>query len=383
MIEVCFVTKTWRAGAAWVTQMTAQAIAEQGASVAMIAPLAEPSTREPRHPNLVRILVGRELTEGGTGLTRALASLRRVVGTWWAVCRMRARTRTYVFSIPDPLIFTLPLLILLRLSGARVIFLVHDAVPHAFRFGGVLRSVELAAHKLSYHLANLLVVMTRALRDELVEKLGFSSAKIVVVPHGAFKIEPVAPCPGSGRLFMFGTFRRNKSVLEAIKAVILVRRSDPGVSLVLAGEPHPHELDYWQECQGAMLMDPTAFDVKVGFLPDEELPARIANVDAFLLAYRDFNSQSGVGVLAGLAGRPVIGTRAGGLSELFDDGLSGIQIEGPPSPESIARAIQAFRVQPIDHWRHLASNAALKLEAVLSWNAISMRYLGFVRRGRG
>jgi glycogen(starch) synthase len=381
IVEVCVVTKAWRSGAAWVAQMTAQGIAEAGGSISFVAPLAEPLSREPCHPRLVRIVVSRELTEEATKYQRIFASLRRIFGTFSAVLKQRWSTRTFIFSIPDPLIFTIPLFLILRLSRARIIFLVHDVVPHAFRFRGVMQKLELRSHIFSYAISNSLVVLTQSLRQSLIDDYKFAPGKISVIPHGPLQVGHVGECPGNGRFFLFGTFRKNKSVLEVIRGVTMARREDPQVRLLLAGEPHPHELAYWRECCNAMSEDPGGFDARVGFVPDELLPEYAASVDAFILAYREFNSQSGVGVLAGLCGRPVVGTSAGGLAELFAIGLAGVCISEPVSAENVAEAIKAFRETSIVDWRERASDAARKLAAALSWKTIGRQYLEIIRGG--
>jgi glycosyltransferase involved in cell wall biosynthesis len=380
MPEICVMTKAWRSGAAWVAQMLAQAIAEQGATIAFVAPLADPAERDPKHARLTRITPPRELLGSHPKMKRVKASLSRIAGSILPVLRLRSTTRNFIFSIPEPLLFTLPLLAILRLTGARVIFIVHDAQPHAWALPQSLRRVERSAHALSYRLSTVLVTLTPAARDALVRDFGISPSKVHVIPHGPFSLGEASPIPGSGRLLTFGSLRRNKSVLEVIRGVILARRQGADVTLVLAGEPLKQEPGYWEECLAAIAEDPDGFDVREGFLPDEALPGLIATVDCFMLAYQNFNSQSGVGVLAALAGRPVIGTRSGGLDELFDRGLAGEIIEGDVTPESVARAIMAFRQKDIEEWRVLARDGVSSITETLRWDRIADEYIALCRK---
>jgi len=110
------------------------------------------------------------------------------------------------------------------------------------------------------------------------------------------------------------------------------------------------------------------------------LPDLIATVDCFMLAYQNFNSQSGVGVLAALAGRPVIGTRSCGLDELFDRGLAGQIIEGDVTPENVAAAVLAFRQRDIEEWRVLAGEGVSKVTDTLRWDRIADDYIALCRR---
>jgi len=380
MSEVCLVTKTWRSGVAWEVQMLTEALAEAGATVTLVAPLAEPVDREPRHPNVKRVRVPRELVDGaGNSLTRKLASLSRMAGGFLGALAQRARTRTYLVTIPDPLPVSLLLFLLLRLSGARLLFIVHDVLPHAWRLPGSLRWLERGAHELSYRLATRLIVWAAPLRDQLVSEFGIPPEKVSVFPHPPLPLGAIPPAPGNGRFLAFGTMRRNKCILEVIEAILLVRKVDPGVTLLLAGEPHAHELDYWAQCQAAMARDPAAFSVEAGYVADAALPGLVAGVDAFITAYRDFDSASGVAVLAALNGRPVLGTGAGSLDEMYALGMAGERIEAPVLAESVAAAILKFRRIDAETWRERAAAGVVELSRTIAWAPIARSYLELIR----
>ncbi|WP_342359367.1 glycosyltransferase family 4 protein [Terrarubrum flagellatum] len=380
MVEVCLFTKSWRSGAAWVAQQLAQGLAEAGAHVTFISPMADPATREPKHERVVRIFTPRELVDAGSGrAARIAATLKRIGRGAAALIAQRLKARNYIFSIPEPLPFTLPLFALLRLTGARIIFIVHDAIPnHAWRFGSRLGAIERWGHRLSYLLASRLVVMTPQLKQTLTKTFRIAPEKIAVIPHGPFILNSVPPLPGRGALLQFGAIRRNKSVADVIKAVLLARKSDPQLSLVIAGQPHAFERDYWDECKALIAQDPDGFMLKIGFIPDEELPALLAGIDAFVLAYREFDSQSGVGVLAALNARPVIGTMSGGLSELFAEGMCGELIAEPVTPQAIADAILLFRRRPVEEWRETSAAGAERMRAASSWTSIGAAYLALI-----
>jgi glycosyltransferase involved in cell wall biosynthesis len=269
--------------------------------------------------------------------------------------------------------------LLLRLSGARVLFMVHDVVPHAWTLGRRLRSLERAAHGLSYTLASELIVLTPALKRALGADFAIPAGKITVIPHGPLELGDLPPPPGAGRLLLFGSLRRNKSVAEVIEAVSLARRDDPQLTLVIAGEPHPSEPGYWEACRAAIARDPAGFDVREGFVADTDLPGLVAGIDAFVLAYRDFESQSGVAVLAALAARPSLCTTSGGLADLIAEGLTHQPIASPVTAPTVAAAIRAFRARPFAAWRDQAEASRRHFAGTLSWQAIGARYLERIR----
>jgi len=84
--------------------------------------------------------------------------------------------------------------------------------------------------------------------------------------------------------------------------------------------------------------DPSAFIDKIGFVEEADVPDLIAQTNAFILAYSDFDSQSGVAVLAGVNSRPVIATFAGGVRDLQALGLAGVEIKQPVTTATILRS---------------------------------------------
>jgi glycogen(starch) synthase len=69
--------------------------------------------------------------------------------------------------------------------------------------------------------------------------------------------------------------------------------------------------------------------METGFIADERVNELLAACDALLMPYTDFNSQSGVAVIAGMAGRPVIAAPAGGIADLIAAGLAAVEIPTP------------------------------------------------------
>lgn len=377
MADICIVTKTWRYSVASMVHSLTGAMVDAGVSVCLIAPRSDPESRELTSPLLKRIELQREMIGQEAAVDRKIATMRRIMGCLWSVLLERRQTRTFLITIPDPLVFSLGMFLYLRLSGARTIFLVHDAVPHAWKFTAQMRWLERAAHGLSYTLASQLIVMTPALKTALSNSFSIKPDKITVIPFGLPDVGPLplhSP-PGNGQLLIFGTLRRNKCIAEVIAGVIQARRQDPGVTLLIAGEPHPLERGYWDECLAATEQDPDGFDLRIGFVPDAELPSLISKVDAFVLAYRDFDSLSAVGILAAVCGRPVLCTAGGGLADLIDEGICHQVIEEPISAVNVAAAILTFRRRQFSDWQKEVQLSSEKFIEALSWKSIGQRYI--------
>ncbi len=377
--DACLVSKMWRHGTGWYAQLLAQAIAEAGGTVAFVSPLALPESREPHGPNIDRWIVSREIVGKASKLRRVAASLRRSLESTAKTVALRRSSRVFIFSIPEPFPFSLPLFAVLRLLMARVVLIVHDVRPHVARSGFTGAAERLVA-RLFYALSSHFVVLSSSTAVALQREFGIAQERVSVIPHGLFSLGEVAPLPGDGLLLAFGTVRRNKNVLETIHAVRNARARGARIRLLVAGEPHPLEPDYWDECMVAMAGDEAGFEIDRRFVPDEELPGVLARVDAFVLAYDNFDSQSGVAVLAAVSGRPVIGTESGGLADLFAAGMAGEKVAMPVSAEAIEAGIAAFASTSADEWRRRAAVSCRRMVEELSWSTIGQRFLALAKR---
>jgi glycosyltransferase involved in cell wall biosynthesis len=228
--------------------------------------------------------------------------------------------------------------------------------------------------RLLYFSSSTMVVLSDAGKERLQEVFSIPERKLHVIPHGAFAFPNWSPIPGSNRLLAFGSVRRNKNVLEVIRAVKDVREHGLQVQLVLAGGADRSD-PYCRLCLEEMRGDGSGFVDRIGFVADAEIPDLIATIDAFILAYDGFESQSGVAIMAGLNGRPVVTSFAGGIGELRRIGLAGIEIAAPISASSIASAIRQFYSVPIERWRSLADRGKGQMSDALDWTLIGERYL--------
>jgi glycosyltransferase involved in cell wall biosynthesis len=330
-------------------------------------------------PGLKRIRPPRELTRPAGRLRSATASLLRILGSMAGLLAARFSVRVFIVSIPDPLPIAICLFFLLRLSGAKIIYIVHDPLPHAFRLPKRWRWLELWAIGLSYDLATTIVVLSEASRQRLSEVFPHVHRPIEIIEHGVFPLEGCGEPPGDGKLLCFGTIRRNKHIAQAIEGIALARQDGLPASLLVAGETHKEDRAYEEECQRLARQAGAGVEWLPGYLDDAELPAIMARCDAFLLPYGDFHSQSGVAMLAASNGWPIIATDAGGLSALIEDGLPAQRIEQPVTAQSVARAVAAFMAAPIYTWQTSARAYRERVLERLSWTAIADRYLEVAR----
>lgn len=387
-MRLCVYTKTWRAsGTGLVAQSLSRALADAGAEVLHIAPPSEDGEFDAPRPGLTRWRTPRELPVSAPKPLRALKSGARILSACAALLAARLRTRTFVITIPDPLIATVPVFALLRILGARLVYVVHDPLPHAWQTGGALRAFEKLGFQLAYALASDLVVLTKQGEAALRGAWRLGDKPVSVIEHGDFALSEQPPPPNTDAesedvLLVFGSLRANKGIQEAIEGVVQARREGARVRLLIAGEPHGPERSYWEACRERALRHPEAITVREGYVRSEALPALVGETAAFLMPYRDFHSQSGVAVLAASNARPVIGSRQGGLGALIDEGLPGIAIEPPGDANAVAEAIRRFAGR--DRVATAAACLAYRERFLQArgWPAIAQAYLRLVFPGR-
>jgi glycosyltransferase involved in cell wall biosynthesis len=374
MKSVVVYSRMWRSGTGLYAQGLARGIAESGHSVIFIAPAGAPDDPATTMLGVRRVMPPREYVErdAASKPARAWRSLRRVAAGLGALLMSRLSSRNIVVSIPEPLVFWLPVLALLRVSGARVVFVCHDPEPHAFRLPAALQALERAAHATSYRWASRVVVLSVAGKAALVDRFAIDPARIAIIPHGAFDEPWAGEIRGDRRLLVFGTIRRNKQVTVAMQAVAAV--ADTGVRLTVAGEADANDPAYLDECKAMAALLGDLVKLENGYIHDDRVSALLAESDALLLPYADFESQSGVAVLAGMAGRPVICARTGGIPDLIDAGLAAVIVAAPVGPSELADAIRLFLVTPADTWSKLSADGRRSLEQRLAWKRVGEQF---------
>jgi glycogen(starch) synthase len=379
---VAFFSNAWRGGSGWFVFELAWAIAKAGTPITLIAPKAEPAEREVQESGMLkRVILPRGAGGKGSFFYRAMRTGWRILVSFVAIVQARFRHSTYLVTHPDWLHVAFIELLLIRALGARLIYIVHDAKPHAWFFPKELRWLELAMLKGSFHLASHLVTLTHAAKLQLIEEFGIDEHGVSVIPHGAYETPKLAELSGDKKLLLFGMLRRNKGILEAINAISLLP-PDCAAQLTIAGAIHAEDPDYWAECSAAITRNGERIRTEVGFIPEERVEQLLSECDAVLLPYSQFNSQSGVAILAGLAGRSLIATDVGGIGELMADGVSITRIAQPVTSETIAAAVVAYCGRDLPERRADARNTKELLKDMLSWTKIGQTYSALLHESR-
>jgi glycosyltransferase involved in cell wall biosynthesis len=207
-----------------------------------------------------------------------------------------------ICAMPGPL--DLLMVAALRLSGARIVVVVHEADCHlgdGFPF-------QMTLQRLLCRTADRIAALTGHVAERLKQQglCGPGAARLVPFTHPpfAFDLPRGARASGPPRLLCFGRLLPYKG-LDLLAAAL--SGLDGRFDVRIAGlGPESSAL--------AALRTHSNVSVENRWVPETEIGDLLAWSDAVILPYREA-SQSGVAAAALAAGRPVIATRVGGLGE--------------------------------------------------------------------
>lgn len=143
--------------------------------------------------------------------------------------------------------------------------------------------------------------------------------------------------PADRKVALFLGLIRSYKGVDLLFEAISHQPADSDWMLVVAGEPW-EDLGPALERQLRALGIEARVQLRLGWLPESEVPLFLAAADLVVLPYRS-GSQSAVAPLAMAAGLPVLSTRVGGLPEIVQDGINGVLVQ-PGSVDQLARALE-------------------------------------------
>jgi glycosyltransferase involved in cell wall biosynthesis len=232
-----------------------------------------------------------------------------------------------VCAMPGPLdVFVVAALRWVRVP---LVVIVHDADRHPGEHYPFLMTVQ----RLLVRSAAAVVTLSRHVASRLQARHGLDDRRIFVLRLPPLVFAPGADPPkahgGPLRLLFFGRLLSYKGLTLLRQAVSALGCPGSWELRVVGSGPESNEL--------AALRATPGVTVENRWVPDEEVAALMNWADAVVLPYLEA-SQSGVAPGAIAAGRIIVGTRVGGLT----DQLSGQSLARlcDPEPASLATALR-------------------------------------------
>ena len=199
---------------------------------------------------------------------------------------------------------------------------------------------QIALQRHAYRCAHGIVANSRAAARQLYSE-GIGADLVRVIANG-ISLERFNARPFAGRpvrtIVTVANLRKEKAHEVLLAAAARLRSAHPHVHFLIVGDgPRAAELH--------RLAATLRVQTQVTFLGHrEDVPALLARADAFVLPSRSEAFPNGA-IEAMAAGLPVIASRVGGLSELIEDGKTGVLVE-PDDPVALAEAIESLVASP-------------------------------------
>jgi glycosyltransferase involved in cell wall biosynthesis len=256
--------------------------------------------------------------------------------TLFQVIRLIRQYRIDVINVHFPEECFLYFALYSRIFGTGLISSIHGA--EVFR-GGSLSSKIPGALKLILRWSNLIIAPSKRCRDDFVTLFPNFIAKTIFIHNGVdlsrfqntSREKPESYC--LPYVLTVSACKKQKALDVLIHAFKPVHDAFPLLDLVVVGDgPLRGELEDLAAALG--LTERVKF---LGYKTPAEVIRLLSNCEIFVLPSR-FET-FGIAILEAMAcGRPVIGTTAGGIPEIIENGENGILVE-PDNPPVLAEAI--------------------------------------------
>jgi glycosyltransferase involved in cell wall biosynthesis len=270
---------------------------------------------------------------------RDRANSVRILHLHWLTPYLRGKT------LPSYVVYVLKLyldLCLVRLSGVKIVWTIHNKISHESRFP----RLELWAMRRVAASASKVIVHSQAALAELEGPLGLERDRTAVIPHGHYRevyhtsIDQAAArkkleLPSKTFIYLcFGLVRKYKNIEQLLLAWEKWRNSLPGSLLLLAGEALDPE--YGEQITRLTRSCPDVL-LHLRHVPTEEVHLYFSAADVVVLPF-ERTLTSGSLLLAMSFEKPVVAPRFGVIAETV--GAADDLLYDPLNDDSLGEALR-------------------------------------------
>jgi glycosyltransferase involved in cell wall biosynthesis len=273
---------------------------------------------------------------------------------------------------------------MLKYLGIRTVYTAHDLMPHegagpgdADALGRIYRSVD------------CVVDFGGATGAELVSTFSVPAERVAVIPHGADSVLFRVPSQEFARrelgiaadrrvVLFFGHIKKYKGLEYLVEAFDRTRRTLPDAVLLVAGSLSSEDREEYERYSDLLAGLRQRQDVVCisEYIPVERVGLYFAAADLVALPYvRTYHS--GILLAAYAAGRPVVVTDTGTLTEDVQEGRTGFVVP-PQDAEALADRITAV-IGRSDRGRSMGEAARQAAMTIHSWSVVAKRTMQLYR----
>jgi N-acetylglucosaminyldiphosphoundecaprenol N-acetyl-beta-D-mannosaminyltransferase len=237
---------------------------------------------------------------------------------------------------------------------------------------------------LMYLFATVIVCNSRAVAQQFHRRI--RQRKLMVIHNGiprheidkasgeevaAFKkAHSLAGQPLAGVVGRINLEQKGQDVF--VKAAALLARKVPGARFVVVGAAYPGNEDHVGRLN--RLVDELRLRDKIHFIGDvEDIGTLFSALDICVLPARKPEGLGNVLIEAMALGKPVVGTRLGGIPEIIEDGKNGFLVQ-PNDPEALAQALEPLLTDP-ELRRKMGEQGRQKFEEMFEFSSCYSKML--------
>jgi len=260
------------------------------------------------------------------------------------------------------------------LKRYNIVVTFHDVVLH---LGEKSWLQEFLRHFIRKY-ADQIIVHGEKLKEKMIKEYNIPHSKVNAILPGECCVAPFKKYEredikeNGNFILFFGRIWEYKGLEYLIKAEPIITKEVPEVKIVIAGMGE--SFTKYEQMIGNRR---AKFIVHNYHIPYREGAELFQKCSVVVLPYIE-TSQSGVVLSAYGFKKPVVITDVGSVSEVVDDGITGL-IVPPKNPEALARAVIKL-LKNEDLRKTMGENAYRKLKTDLCWDEISAKTIQVYRK---
>jgi beta-1,4-mannosyltransferase len=246
------------------------------------------------------------------------------------------------------------LLLLLRIKGARIVWVAHNLMPHD---RSRIELLDPIGRWLVIRLSERILVHGANTAKVLQERFPATAGKLVLIPHGNWidhykhditrvQARRALGIPDGAFVHLF--FGACKSYKRIDALVSAFRKGPLGDYLVIAGR---FQEPAYEKQILALIGGDSRVIMNSGFIEDDDVQTYLRACDAVVVPYREILT-SGTAILAMSFGRPIVSIRAGFLIDVVD-ATTGLLFDAE-DPTGLDDALRRIRDMQFDESAILA-----------------------------
>jgi glycosyltransferase involved in cell wall biosynthesis len=231
---------------------------------------------------------------------------------------------------------------LVRLSGTRIVWTIHNQLEHEARSP----RLELWVRKVLARLSDRLILHNQIVLQSITQQYQISSTKAVVIPHGHYRDSYQKPIeqtvarellnlPQQGRIYLsLGMLRPYKGIENLLESWQANQDCLTESTLLIVGQPMNPE--YGQQL-AALVAETKNVLLYPSFVEDDRIHLFFSAADVVVLPYKNILTSGSV-ILAMSFGKPVIAPKRGSIPEVL--GNANALLYESDAPDPLSQALQ-------------------------------------------